>query len=104
MAAQETALRVQVNQFYSPQPSPQMPGNRDTYIYHSTTGLQGEMDVDVSAVGHAFARGVDQGKVQASNQVLWDVHLNRAGLAQHWHCKRMPQNEPTSELGKGYTS
>lgn len=113
MATQETALRVQLNQPYSPseaQPNPQIPETGQyTYIYNSTTGLQGEMDVDVSAIGHAFARGVDEGKVQASNQVLWDAHLNRTGLAQHWNCKRSPQNKslhykPTSELGKGYTS
>lgn len=83
--------------------------NRCTYIYNGTTGLQGEVDVDMSAIGHAFARSVDEGKVQASNQVLWDVHLDRAGLAQHWNCKRSAQNKslhykPTSELGMGYTT
>lgn len=67
------------------------------------------MDVDMSAIGYSFARSVDEGKVQASNQVLWDVHLDRAGLAQHWNCKRSLQNyslhyKSTSELGKGYTS
>ena len=70
-ATQDTALRVQLNQLYSPskpQPNPQIPETGQyTYIYNSTTGLQGEMDVDMSAIGHAFARGVDEGKVQASN-------------------------------------
>lgn len=65
------------------------------------------MDVDVSAIGYSFARSVDKGKVQASNQVLWDVHLNRAGLAQHWNYKKSPQNnrqhyKSSRELGKGY--
>lgn len=50
------------------------------------------MDVDVSAIGYSFAGSVDEGKVQASNQVLWDAHLNRAGLAQHWNYKKSPQN------------
>lgn len=67
------------------------------------------MDVDVSAIGYSFARSVDEGKVQASNQILWDAHLNRAGLAQHWNYKESPQNNSphntsTRELGKGYTN
>lgn len=66
------------------------------------------MDVDVSAIGYSFARSVDEGKVQASNQVLWDAHLNRAGLAQHWNYKKKkiprisPHYKSTRELGKGY--
>lgn len=43
------------------------------------------MDVDMSAVGYSFAGSVDERKVQASNQILWDAHLNRAGLAEHWN-------------------
>jgi len=50
------------------------------------------MDVDMSAIGYSFAGSVDEGKVQASNQVLWDAHLNRAGLAQHWNYKKSLQN------------
>lgn len=72
------------------------------------------MDIDVSAIGYSFAGSVDEGKVQTSNQVLWDAHLNRAGLAQHWHYKESPQNnslhyktirehEYIREMRKGYT-
>lgn len=64
------------------------------------------MDVDVSAIGYPFAGSVDEGKVQASNQVLWDAHLNRARLAQHWNYKKRPKLSPhyksTRVLGKGY--
>lgn len=63
------------------------------------------MDVDVSAIGYPFAGIVDEGKVQASNQVLWDAHLNRAGLAQHWNYKKRPRISPHCKssrvLGKG---
>jgi len=62
--------------------------NGYTYVYNSATGLQGEMDVDMSAVGYSFAGSVDERKVQASNQILWDAHLNRAGLAEHWNYKK----------------
>lgn len=62
----------------------------------------------MSAIGYSFARSVDEGEVQASNQVLWDAHFNRAGLAQHWNYKKGPRislhYKSTRELGKGYSN
>lgn len=34
--------------------------NNGTYIYGGTTGLQGEPDVNVSAIGYSFAGTIDE--------------------------------------------
>lgn len=54
-----------------------------TYIDHCATRLEGEEDVDVSAIGDSSAGGVGQEKLQTADQVPGDAHFNGVRLAHH---------------------
>lgn len=59
-----------------------------TYVNHGATGLEGEDDVDVGAIGHSSAGVVGQEELQATNQLPRDTHFDGAGLAQHGDCEK----------------
>lgn len=55
----------------------------------------------MSAIGYSFAGSIDERKIQPSNQILGDAHLDGGGLAQHWNCKKTPQhNDQHSKSAK----